>query len=88
MSNAKPGSTVQLVSNHFRLVNKNQGLIHIYFVDFGTLGQDSEFTRDAMRSCGKNLELIIGKFIHWKDHVFAMQLHDEEEFRLPAAANG
>lgn len=86
MSNARPGSKCALVTNHYKLTVRNQGLIHVYSADFGIL--DEEHHGSAIRSARLAISAIIGDFIRSGNLIFAMQLHEDEAFNIPAAARG
>ena len=60
-----------MISNHFKLKIKNSGLVHLYSIDFGTL-TDTDYEREAMRSCYDALKMILGNFIYCSKHVFAL----------------
>jgi hypothetical protein len=68
-----------------KLINKE--IIHIYKIDYGTLSDKYQYN-SAIRSCFDALRGMLGNVIVCQDHVFALQEHMEEEFSLPAAANG
>ena len=72
VSNARPGQKCALVSNHYKLTVKNQGLIHIYAVDFGAL--DEEYFGSAIKSAREAIQKILGDFVRSGNLIFAMQL--------------
>ena len=75
------------MSNHFKLVIKDKGFIHIYRIDWGTLGNERSDQRSAIRSGKDAIEGHLGQFIFYDNFIFARQ-HSDMEFEINTAANG
>ena len=58
VSSTRPGQTARLVTNHFKLTVRNQGLIHVYQMDFGTLEEQHQMS--ALRSAGAAIQGHVG----------------------------
>lgn len=83
----------KLVTNHFKMSIRNQGLIHIFKVDFGML--EEEYHMQALKNGQKSIAACVG--IHMicpgdRDDrqrlIFAMQQPEEPIFTVIASANG
>ena len=72
---------------------KNQGLIHIFKVDFGML--EEEYHMQALKKGYIGIEAHIGKYMICPGNrddrqrlLFAMQVPEEPNFTVIASANG
>ena len=76
-----------LVSNHFKLTLNNKCLVQIYSIDWGTIGQDREAQRDALKSGHDKLIALLGIYVAYDSHIVCLQ-HADMELEIKVAAGG